>query len=454
MNILSSALLTDLYQLTMLHAYRVHRMSDTAVFELFVRRLPAERNFLVAAGLEQALAFLEAFRFSEEDLDWVRGCGLFPADFADYLKSVRFTGDVHAVPEGTVFFAEEPVLRITAPLPEAQLMETVLLNIVHYQTMVASKAVRSVIAAEGRTLLDFGLRRAHGRDAGLLAARAAYIAGFTGTATVLAAPLFGVPVFGTMAHSFVQAHDDEAEAFERFAEAHPAGTTLLIDTYDTEEGARKVVALARRLASRGIRIGGVRLDSGDLDVLSRRVRTILDDGACTAVRIFASGNLDEQRIAALVRSGAPVDGFGVGTSLTTSGDAPSLDVVYKLQQYAGKPRRKRSPAKATWPGAKQVFRHFDDAGRLERDVVTPVGDTGTGTPLLEHVMSRGRRTRAPESVAEARARAARELDRLPAGLRDLGPAREPFRVEIAPRLRALAEELDRRSSAERPAGTR
>jgi nicotinate phosphoribosyltransferase len=444
MNVLGSALLTDLYQLTMLHAYHVHRMSDTAIFELFVRRLPPERNFLVAAGLEQALAFLEEFRFSDEDLDWVSGCGLFRADFAEYLKTLRFTGEVHALPEGTVFFAEEPILRITAPLPEAQLVETVLLNLVHYQTMVASKAVRSVLAAEGRTLLDFGLRRAHGRDAGLLAARAAYIAGFTGTATVLAAPLFGVPVVGTMAHSFVQAHDDELDAFERFVEAQPSGTTLLIDTYDTEEGARKVVTLAKRLASRDIRIGGVRLDSGDLDALARRVRTILDDGGCADVRIFASGNLDEHRIARLVRAGAPIDGFGVGTSLTTSSDAPSLDAVYKLQQYAGKPRRKRSASKSTWPGAKQVFRHYDEAGHMQRDVVTADGHASAGTPLLERVMTRGRRTRPPESLAHARARVAGELEHLPGALRDLGPACESFPVEIASALRALANEVDLR----------
>ena len=443
MNILGSALLTDLYQLTMLHAYHVHRMNDTAVFELFVRRLPADRNFLVAAGLEQALAYLEELRFPEEDLAWVRDCGLFRPEFADYLKTLRFTGDVHALPEGTVFFAEEPILRITAPLPEAQLVETVLLNLVHFQSMIASKASRSVLAAEGRTLLDFGLRRSHGRDAGVLAARAAYIAGFTGTATVLAAPLFGIPVFGTMAHSFVQAHDDEFEAFARFAEAYPNGATLLIDTYDTEAAARKVVVLAKRLSHRGIHIGGVRLDSGDLDALARRVRAILDEGGCTQVKIFASGNLEEHRIARLVRSGAPIDGFGVGTSLATSSDAPSLNVVYKLQEYAGKPRRKRSASKATWPGVKQVFRLYDDAGRIDRDLVAFDSDTSMGTPLLEHVMKRGRRTAAPEDLAQVRARVARELERLPARLRLLELAREPMRVEIASGLRALAQELDR-----------
>jgi nicotinate phosphoribosyltransferase len=447
MHVSGSALLTDLYQLTMLHAYHVHGMNDTAVFELFVRRLPPERNFLVAAGLEQALEFLETFRFSEEDLAWARDCKLFRPGFPEYLATLRFTGDVHACPEGTIFFAEEPILRITAPLPEAQLVETVLINVMHYQTMVAAKAARSVLAVEGRTLLDFGLRRSHGRDAGLLAARATYIAGFTGTATVLAAPRFGIPVFGTMAHSFVQAHEDELDAFARFVEAYPQGATLLIDTYDTEQGARKVVALARRLLNPGMRIGGVRLDSGDLDTLARRVRAILDEGGCGEIRIFASGNLDEQRIARLVRAGAPIDGFGVGTSLVTSSDAPSLDVVYKLQAYAGKPRRKRSAAKATWPGAKQVFRHYDEAGRMQRDVVTSSTDAGTGTPLLAQVMKGGRRIAAPEDLAQVRARVARELERLPAALRDLDPAAEPFQVEIASTLRALAHEMDQRTAA-------
>ncbi|MGZ8263808.1 MAG: nicotinate phosphoribosyltransferase, partial [Burkholderiales bacterium] len=350
MNPLASPLLTDLYQLTMLHAYHVHRMNEEAVFELFVRRLPPGRNFLVAAGLEQALTFLEQLRFTDEEIAWVRGSGLFGEGFAESLQNLRFTGDVHAMPEGTVFFADEPILRVTAPLPEAQLVETRLINLVQFQSMIASKAARTVLAAPDKVLVDFGLRRAHGAEAGLLAARAVYLAGFAGTATVLAAPLFGIPVFGTMAHSFIQAHDDECDAFARFAEVYPKGATLLIDTYDTEQAAHKVVALATSLAQRGIRIGGVRLDSGDLAALSRSVRAILDAGGLRAAKLFVSGNLDEERVDALFRSGAPIDGYGVGTSLVTSSDAPSLDAVYKLQEYAGKPRRKRSVSKATWPG--------------------------------------------------------------------------------------------------------
>ena len=276
--------------------------------------------------------------------------------------------------EGTVFFANEPILRVTAPLPEAQLVETRLINMLHFQSLIASKAARIVLAAPGKLLVDFGLRRAHGAEAGLMAARASYIAGFAGTATVLAGKMFGIPMFGTMAHSYIQANDDEALAFERFARARPDGLVLLIDTYDTEAAARKVVALAPRLKDEGITIGGVRLDSGDLIALSRTVRRILDDGGLEHVTIFASGGLDEDQIAAIVTANAPIDGFGVGTSLTTSSDVPALDCAYKLQEYAGLPRRKHSPGKATWPGRKQVWRRYGADGRMAGDVISVEGD--------------------------------------------------------------------------------
>ena len=442
MNPLTSPLLTDLYQLTMLNAYFLHRMNETAVFELFVRRLPQARNFLMAAGLEQALAFLEHLRFSERDLDWVRRSGLFDRGFADHLETLRFTGEVHAMPEGTLFFPEEPILRVTAPLPQAQLIETRLMNLVQFQSMIATKASRSVLIAPGKQLVDFGLRRAHGAEAGLLAARAAYIAGFAGTATVLAGADFGIPVFGTMAHSFIQAHDDECDAFARFAETYPKGTTLLIDTYDTEQAARKIVPLARNLASRGVRLNGVRLDSGDLAVLSKSVRRIFDEGGLDRMKIFASGNLDEYRIAELLAAAAPIDGYGIGTSLVTSFDAPSLDTVYKLEEYAGKPRRKRSAGKATWPGRKQVFRQYDGAGRMHRDVVTLEDDRCAGEPLLLRVMANGRRLQPPESLDRVRARAAASLQRLPLHLRSLDTAEHGYPVEIAPALKALARHVD------------
>jgi len=443
MNLLSSALVTDLYQLTMLNAYHAHGMSDTAVFELFVRKLPRERNFMMAAGLEQALEFLEHLRFTPEELEWIRGSGKFSRGFAEHLARLRFTGEVHAPPEGTVVFPNEPLLRVTAPLPEAQLVETRLINLVHFETLVATKAARSVLAAPGKLLVDFGLRRAHGAEAGLLAARASYVAGYSGTATVAAGQSLGIPVFGTMAHSFVEAHDDEAAAFERFAEATPHNALLLIDTYDTEAAARKVVALASRLASRGIPVKGVRLDSGDLAALSRSVRRILDDGGLADATIFASGNIDEYRMHDLVAGGAPIDGFGVGTSLVTSSDAPYLDAVYKLQEYAGKARRKRSTGKATWPGRKQVYRHYDRAGRFEHDAVTVEGDEQPGEPLLVPVMRRGRRLGAPESLVAIRERAAGQLAKLPERIRALEPAASPYRVEISPALRKLADQVDR-----------
>ena len=313
-----------------------------------------------------------------------------------------------------------------APMPEAQLLETRILNLVHFQSVIASKAARVRLAAPGKGLIDFGLRRAHGAEAGLYAARASYLAGFDGTATAAAAPRFGIPVFGTMAHSFVQAHESEAQAFEHFAAAFPDNTVLLVDTYDTLEGVRKAVRVPGRLK-------GVRLDSGDLDSLSREARKILDQSGNKEAIIFASGNLDEERVGALVRAGAPIDSFGVGTALTTSADAPYLDAVYKLQEYAGRPRRKRSTGKATWPGRKQVYRCYGADGRFAGDVVTLEGDARAGEPLLQPVMRGGRRLPQP-GLAAARQHCLAQLARLPVS---------PYRAEIAPALRALAEEVDR-----------
>jgi nicotinate phosphoribosyltransferase len=423
-NPLASPLLTDLYQLTMLQAYHEQEMTGTAVFELFVRKLPPGREFLVAAGLAQALEWLEGARFGAGELDWIERSKLFKPDFVRRLANWRFTGDVHAMPEGTLFFPDEPILRVAAPMPEAQLIETRILNLVHFETVVASKAARARLAAPGKRLIDFGLRRAHGAEAGLLAARAAWIAGFDGTATALAAPLFGIPVFGTMAHSFVQAHESEAAAFAHFAQAFPDNAVLLVDTYDTVEGVRRAAATPGRLK-------GVRLDSGDLDDLARRARRILDESGHRDAIIFASGNLDEARVAALVAAGAPIDAFGIGTSLTTSADAPYLDAVYKLEEYAGRPRRKRSTAKATWPGRKQVWRSYGEGGRFARDVITVEGDAQPGEPLLVPVMRAGKRLPQP-SLAESRARCLADLARLPA------PS-----VQIAPALRALADAVDR-----------
>jgi nicotinate phosphoribosyltransferase len=441
-----NALLTDLYQLNMMAAYLEYGLTETAVFELFVRKLPSHRGFLMAAGLEQAVQFLETVSFGPEELEQIRGLRQFSEDFLAYLRSFHFSGDVDAMPEGTVFFPDEPILCVTAPLPEAQFVETRLVNLLHFQSIIASKAARMVLAAPGKPLVDYGLRRAHGAEAGVLAARASYIAGFSGTATVAAALEFGIPVYGTMAHSFVQAHNDEALAFEHFSLSHPQDLVLLIDTYDTERAAHRVIALAPRLAARGISVAGVRIDSGDLGEHARRVRGILDDGGLQSVKIVASGGLDENGLLALSAAGAPIDAYGIGTSLTTSSDAPALDCAYKLQEYAGVGRRKRSEGKATWPGRKQVWRRYDPGARLAGDVVSLADDREDGEALLRPVMRGGERLTDVPDLTVARTLAKRQLAQLPPPLARLEPYDYP--VEIDGRLRELAAELDRRAGVD------
>lgn len=442
MQLTVGALLTDLYQLTMLQAYLAQGMNDSATFELFVRKLPPERHFLVAAGLEQTLDFLAGLAFDETQVQWLERQGGFSRELLDALRRLRFSGDVHAMPEGTLVFADEPLLRVTAPLPQAQLVESRLLNLVHFQTLIASKAARIVLAAQGRRLVDFGMRRAHGAEAALLAARAAWLAGFDGSATAEAGQRFGIPVFGTMAHSFVQAHASEAEAFVAFTRARPERPTLLVDTYDTEAAVARIVELAPQLAREGIAIGSVRLDSGDLAAHAKAVRTLLDRGGLASTTIFASGNLDESRIAALLAAGAPIDGFGVGTALTTSSDAPALDAVYKLQSYAGQPRRKRSEGKATWPGIKQVCRFIDGDGQLLIDRLQLADEPCAGQALLQPVMRGGVRIGASPSLAEARSYCAAQLASLPQALRGLDASPQPYRVEESQALQALARRFD------------
>ncbi|MFI4976492.1 MAG: nicotinate phosphoribosyltransferase [Caulobacterales bacterium] len=437
-----SPLLTDLYQLNMLQAYLERGETKAAAFEFFVRALPERRGFLMAAGLEQALRFLEGLSFSEADLAWLRSTGRFDERLLGELARLRFTGDVWAMPEGTVFFANEPILRVAAPMPQAQLVESRLINILHYQSLVASKAARMVLAAPGKTLIDFGLRRAHGAEAGLMAARASYVAGFDGTATMLAGERFGIPLSGTMAHSFIQSFDDEEAAFEAFALARPDNVVLLIDTYDTLAAARKVAALAPRLRARGVSVHGVRIDSGDLVALSKAVRTIFDEAGLPDITIFASGGLDEDDLLDFARRGAPIDGYGLGTSLTTSSDVPALDCAYKLEEYAGVARRKRSPGKATWPGRKQVWRTFAGDGAMVGDVIGVEGEAQAGQALLQPVMRAGARLASPD-LAQIRAHAAAQLAALPAPLRRLEPG-AAYPVEISPALRRLADEVDRR----------
>lgn len=425
----------------MLESYLEQDMQETAVFELFVRKLPQGRNFMVAAGLEQALDFLENLKFSPEELAWL--APRFGPSLVAYLEQFHFTGDVHAMPEGTLFFPDEPILRVTAPLPQAQLVESRIMNLMHFETMIASKAARSVLVAPGKFLVDFGMRRAHGAEAALLAARAGYLAGFSGTATVLAGAMYGIPLFGTLAHSYIQAHENEAVAFEHFARCHPANATLLIDTYDTEAAAAKVVALARKLSQDDINVKGVRLDSGDLGVHARYVRGILNEGGLEKATIFASGNLDEYRVHALLSSGAPIDGFGVGTALDVSSDAPSLDCAYKLQEYAGRARRKRSEGKATWPGRKQVYRKYDSPeGCMAGDVVTLAeNDFHEGEPLIVPVMQTGRRLEEDMGLDVVRERTLANYARLPKSLKTLDAA-PAYPVEISASLQALAKQLD------------
>jgi nicotinate phosphoribosyltransferase len=437
----TSPLTTDLYQLNMVQAYLDRAEDKEAVFEFFVRRLPARRSFLLAAGLADALDYLETLRFTPQEIAWLKSTGRFRDNLLEYLSRFRFTGDVHAIPEGTVCFANEPLIRITAPLPQAQLVETRLINILHYQTLIASKAARMVLAAPGKNLADFGLRTAHGSEAGLYSARASYIAGFSGAANVLAGERYGIPIVGTMAHSFVQVHDDEMTAFENFARARPDGVILLIDTYDTQAGARKVVALAPKLKADGIAIRGVRIDSGDLIAMARKVRKILDDGGLKDVIILVSGGINEDVLATMLKAKAPIDGFGIGVNVAASIDAPALDCAYKLQEYAGQARRKLSEGKVTWPGRKQVWRAYDADGRMRGDILSLETDAQPGEPLVVPVMRAGQRIAPAPTLAQIRARAAVDLARLPEKLRQLEPGAE-YPVKVADALTALAAQMD------------
>jgi nicotinate phosphoribosyltransferase len=436
-----SPLTTDLYELNMVQAYLDRGEDKEAVFEFFVRRLPERRGFLLAAGLDDALTYLETLRFSPGEIDWLKSTKRFRSNLIDYLAAFRFTGDVHAIPEGTACFPNEPLIRITAPLPMAQIVETRLINILHFQTMIASKAARMVLAAPGKILSDFGLRTAHGAEAGLFSARASYIAGFGGAANVLAGERYGIPIVGTMAHSFVQVHDDEMTAFENFARSRPEGVILLIDTYDTEAGARKVVELAPKLKTDGIAIRGVRIDSGDLSAMARKVRGILDAGGLKDVIILVSGGINEDVLLNMAAAKAPIDGFGIGVNLDASIDAPSLDCAYKLQDYAGRPRRKLSEGKQTWPGRKQVWRMSDAQGRMRGDVLSLDGEKQDGEALIVPVMRDGKRIGPAPSLAQIRERAARNLGQLPEPLRRLD-SDAAYPVEISEKLKALAAEMN------------
>jgi nicotinate phosphoribosyltransferase len=435
----SLPLLTDLYQLTMLQAYAKERMNETAVFSLFVRRMPERRNYLLACGLDDALSYIETLQFDAGALAYLASLGRFNDTFLEQLGRFRFTGDVYAMAEGTPVFALEPMIEVVAPIAEAQLLETFLMNQVHLQTVVASKAARVVAAARGRTVIDFGLRRMHGIDAGLKAARACYVAGVAATSNVAAGQAYGLPVAGTMAHSYVQAHDDELEAFRAFARLYP-DTVLLVDTYDTVEGVRKVVQLAREMGS-SFRVSAIRLDSGDLAALAFASRRILDEGGLGHVQIVASSSLNEYEIARLLDAGAPIDGFGVGTEMGVSRDVPTVDIVYKLVEYAGRGRVKLAPGKEVLPGRKQVFR-IEQEGIASHDVLGRHDEAIPGRPLLEQVMTGGVRLPAGRITLPAvRNRAAREVESLPPRVRHNDPASPPYHVEISAGLSADGQRL-------------
>ena len=428
----NAALFTDLYELTMAQVYVANAMFEPATFSLFYRKLPRARNYILSCGVEDAADFLCQLRFGDEDLEYLRSTGQLSDAFLDYLADFRFTGDMLAVPDGTPIFPQEPILEVTAPLPEAQIVETWVLNQVHSQSVLATKAARTVEAAAGRPVLDFGLRRIHGADNGIKAARAFHVAGVAATSNVLAGRIWNIPIAGTMAHSYIQAHDSEYSAFRAFAAEFP-DTILLVDTYDTLAGVEKVVELKRELGDE-FRIRGIRIDSGNLGELARRSREILDAAGLSYVQIFVSGGLDEFEIDALLADGAPIDGFGVGTAMGVSPDAPELDVAYKLVDYAGKGRMKLSTGKPTLPGAKQVFRNRDG------DVLARRDENIEGQPLLEPLLGRGTRVRARDTADTARQRAAKRLAALPDAIRSIHPAENEYPVKLSA---ALAQHRDR-----------
>jgi nicotinate phosphoribosyltransferase len=394
----STALITDLYELTMAQSYLEHGKSGNAVFSLFVRRLSENRNFLVACGLETVIKGLENFKFGDRELKYLKSLGIFKDWFLDYLRELELDLEFYALEEGTIFFQNEPILQVEGPLPKAQLIETLVINLIHFENLIVSKAVRNYIVAKGKTLVDFGLRRAHSPMAGLFSARACYIGGFNGTSNLQAGMLYGIPVFGTMAHSYIMVFDQEEEAFRAFAKSFPDRVFLLVDTHNTVEGAKK----ALKLLKEGIKVLGVRIDSGDIPELCREVRRIFDQEDFKDVKILVSGGVDEYDIERWVFEGVPIDAFGVGTKLLTSADAPYLDIAYKLVEYDGKPKFKESPGKKTFPYKRQVWRFLKD-GKFDYDKVSRFQEGGLvkkvslPLPSLKEIREKGLGTDKPAS---------------------------------------------------------
>ena len=448
------ALLTDLYELTVSAAFHEHGFNDIASFEVAMRRMPPGRGYMIAAGIERLAEALEDYHFDSAAIEHLQSLHLFKPAFLEFLSTLRFTGSIRAIPEGTIYFPGEPIAEIRAPLIEAQLIETIALNQLGFASIVATKAARCFSVAGGRRLVDFGPRRTQGADASLIAARSSYMAGFHGTANVLAGKRYGVPVYGTMSHSFVMAHDNERAAFSDFVESFPALSTLLVDTYDTLHGVENAASVAAKFHEAGVKIQAVRLDSGDLYDLSRRTRRILDHSGFGDIAIVASGNLDEYKIAELVDAGAPIDAFGVGTALAVSDDAPAADFTYKLVEYKDRARLKTSAGKISTPGRKQLFRAYAPNGSFFADLIGIVDEGATtvarefkpvaskAVQLMETVVENGRRVMPRPSLAEARARVMNGLTSLDARYKTIRrPAEFPVRQTAALSALVISEKL-------------
>jgi nicotinate phosphoribosyltransferase len=439
------SLLTDLYQLTMAQSYFRQRQSGLATFSLFVRSYPSNRGYFIAAGLRDVIDFLEELSFDTAALDYLDSLKMFTDDFLHFLGGLRFTGDVWALPEGRLFFADEPILEVTAPIIEAQLVETFIINQINLQSLIASKAARCVDAVAGRAAVDFSLRRTHGTDAGMKVARASYLGGFAGTSNVRAGQRYGIPVVGTMAHSFIASFEHEIDAFRAYVESFPNTAVLLIDTYDTMQGARNAIQVAQEMKGRGLRLLGVRIDSGDLAELAVQVRRLLDEAGLQEVKIVGSGGLDEYDLARFSAATVPYDSYGIGTKMGVCADAPWCDTVYKLVHYGMRPVLKLSTGKETWPGKKQIYRLHNERGQLSGDVIALRDESITGAePLLEQVLRYGKITAPLPTLKDSRNRCHQELERLPESYRSIiNPARYP--VQFSAGLKELRDSLQKQA---------
>ncbi|KPK98188.1 MAG: hypothetical protein AMJ95_05620 [Omnitrophica WOR_2 bacterium SM23_72] len=444
---MNHALLVDLYELTMAQSYLVYKKEACATFDLFIRQLPKNRAYLIFCGLEDILRYIKNLRFSKDDLSYLKSTRMFSQGFLAYLRRFRFRGDIWGMREGEIFFANEPVLRVTASILEAQIIESFLLNTVNLQTMIASKASRVVQAARQRSVYDFSLRRTHGQDAGIKVARSSYIAGFSGTSCVLAGKLFGLPIVGTMAHSFVMAFKQEIDSFLAYAKVFPERTILLVDTYETEKGIANAIAVGLYLKEKGCRLQGIRLDSPDIASLSRKARRALDEAGLKGVKIFASGNLDEFKIKELLDKNACVDSFGVGTHMGTSEDAPSLDVIYKISEVKDGsqdflPTMKLSKGKVTYPGRKQVYRISDSKGRFVKDILGLEEEKIKGEKLLIKIVEDGQVIYRNPALGKIRAYAQKRLSQIPWQLQQVY-VRRSYPVRISRSLKRLRAALER-----------